>query len=220
MGRFIVIDGLDGSGKETQAELLKEKIEKDGKKVRMISFPDYNNVSSCFVKMYLNGELGKDPSDTNAYAASMFFGADRYISYRTDWRRDYEDPETTVIANRYTTANAVHQLSKLPRTQWEDFLNWLWDFEYEKLGIPKPDNVIYLEMLPEISLRLISKRASETGRKIDIHEADAGFLERSYEAALYASSRLGWTQIKCYENGEPVSRETVHKMIIDALGTI
>ena len=115
MGRFIVIDGLDGSGKETQSLILKKHLEDMGVKVRYISFPCYENDSSLFVKKYLNGELGSRPEDTNAYAASSFFAADRYLSYRTDWKKDIDDPDTVVIANRYTTANAVHQLSKLPK---------------------------------------------------------------------------------------------------------
>lgn len=218
MGRFIVIDGLDGSGKETQSLLLKEHLEGLGYKVRYLSFPCYESDSSLFVRKYLNGELGARPEDTNAYAASSFFAADRYLSYRTDWKKDIEDPETVVIANRYTTANAVHQLSKLDKEQWNGFLSWLWDYEFFKLGIPMPDAVIYLEMHPDISYRLIKSRSDSTGRTIDIHEADNGFLYKSYEAALYASDRLNWTRICCYENGEPLSRKEISEQIISSLG--
>ena len=218
MGRFIVIDGLDGSGKETQSLILKKHLEDMGIKVRYISFPCYDNDSSLFVKKYLNGELGSRPEDTNAYAASSFFALDRYLSYRTDWKKDIDDPDTVVIANRYTTANAVHQLSKLPREQWNAFLSWLWDFEFYKLGIPVPDAVIYLEMHPDISYKLIKSRSEKTGRATDIHENDGEFLYKSYEAALYASDRLNWSRICCYEGENPLSIEDISSLVRSALG--
>ena len=218
MGRFIVIDGLDGSGKETQSLILKKRLEEIGVRVRYISFPQYDSDSSLFVKKYLNGELGSRPEDTNAYAASSFFAADRYLSYRTDWKKDIDDPDTVVIANRYTTANAVHQLSKLPKEQWNGFLTWLWDYEFYKLGVPIPDDVIYLEMHPDISYRLIKSRSEKTGRSIDIHEADGSFLYKSYEAAIYASDRLNWTRICCYEGDTPLSREEIANRIATELG--
>ena len=218
MGRFIVIDGLDGSGKETQSLILKKRLEEIGVRVRYISFPQYDSDSSLFVRKYLNGELGSHPEDTNAYAASSFFAADRYLSYRTDWKKDIDDPDTVVIANRYPTANAVHQLSKLPKEQWNGFLTWLWDYEFYKLGVPIPDDVIYLEMHPDISYRLIKSRSEKTGRSIDIHEADGSFLYKSYEAAIYASDRLNWTRICCYEGDTPLSREEIADRIATELG--
>ena len=218
MGRFIVIDGLDGSGKETQSLILKKYLEDMGVKVRYISFPCYENDSSLFVKKYLNGELGSRPEDTNAYAASSFFAADRYLSYRTDWKKDIDDPDTVVIANRYTTANAVHQLSKLPKEQWNAFLSWLWDYEFYKLGIPVPDAVIYLEMHPDISYKLIKSRSEKTGRATDIHENDGSFLYKSYEAALYASDRLNWSRICCYEGENPLTIEEISELVRTALG--
>ena len=218
MGRFIVIDGLDGSGKETQSLILKKRLEEIGVRVRYISFPQYDSDSSLFVKKYLNGELGSRPEDTNAYAASSLFAADRYLSNRTDWKKDIDDPDTVVIANRYTTANAVHQLSKLPKEQWNGFLTWLWDYEFYKLGVPIPDDVIYLEMHPDISYRLIKSRSEKTGRSIDIHEADGSFLYKSYEAAIYASDRLNWTRICCYEGDTPLSREEIADRIATELG--
>ena len=218
MGRFIVIDGLDGSGKETQAKLLINYLEGKGIKTRYLSFPCYESDSSVPVRMYLSGELGKHPGDTNAYAASMFFACDRFISYKTDWIKDCNDPDTVVVANRYTTANAVHQLSKLPESEADAFLDWLWDFEFKKLGLPEPDDVLYLEMTPDISEKLIRSRSEQTGRTIDIHEADRDFLKNSYRAALYASDALGWNRITCCEGGEPLSIELIHQKIIAALG--
>ena len=209
MGKFIAIDGLDGSGKGTQSELLVKRLMADGKRVRVLSFPVYENDSSLFVRMYLEGKLGDKPSDTNAYAASMFFGADRYVSYRTDWKKDIDDPDTVVVANRYTTANAVHQLSKLPKDEWEGFLAWLWDFEFGKLGLPEPDLVLYLELPPKLSLSLVKSRSDTTGQKMDIHELDTAYMDKCYDAALYSCKRLGWKQIKCY-NGDVIrTREDI-----------
>ncbi len=213
MSKFIAIDGLDGSGKGTQSELLVERLKKEGKRVRVLSFPVYENDSSLFVRMYLEGKLGSKPSDTNAYAASMFFGADRYVSYRTDWKKDIDDPDTIVIANRYTTANAVHQLSKLPTNEWESFLAWLWDFEFKKLGLPEPDLVLYLELPPKLSLSLVKNRSNTTGQKMDIHELDTAYMDKCYDAALYSCEKLGWCRIKCY-NGENIrTREDIAEEI-------
>lgn len=197
MAMLIAIDGLDGSGKETQSKQLAKYLTEKGKKVRLLSFPTYDGRGSAFVDMYLKGELGKNPEDTNAYAASVFFAMDRYYSFRTDWSKDYYDEDTYIIANRYTSANAVHQLSKLPKEKWDSFLQWLWDFEFSKIGLPAPDRVIYLEMKPQVSMSLINSRSEQTGRQKDIHEADDSHLINSYSAALYSSEKLGWDIIHC-----------------------
>ncbi len=197
MAMLIAIDGLDGSGKETQSKQLAKYLIEKGKKVRLLSFPTYDGKGSAFVDMYLKGQLGKNPEDTNAYAASVFFAMDRYYSFRTDWSKDYSDEATYIIANRYTSANAVHQLSKLPREMWDSFLEWLWDFEFKKIGLPAPDKVIYLEMRPEVSMSLINSRSEQTGREKDIHESDNRHLINSYSAALYSSKKLGWDIINC-----------------------
>ncbi|MBO7148418.1 MAG: deoxynucleoside kinase [Clostridia bacterium] len=199
MAIFIAIDGLDGSGKATQSALLADALENAGMRVRRLTFPVYDSVSSTFVKMYLSGELGKSADDTNAFAASSFFSMDRYVSFKTDWIRDYERDDTVIIADRYTSANAVHQLSKIDRDNWDKYLSWLIDYEYTKLALPSPDLVLYLEVKPEISLALIESRSNETGRKKDIHELDPDFLHRSYEAALYASDKLNWSRVRCYD---------------------
>ena len=217
MGRFIAIDGLDGSGKGTQTDILVERLKSEGKKVRVLSFPMYENDSSLFARMYLDGKLGKNPSDTNAYTASMFFACDRYISYKTDWINDISDPDTYVIANRYTSANAVHQLSKLPEEEWEDFLSWLWDFEFKKLGLPMPDDIVYLEVHPDVSLSLVKSRSEETGRKIDIHENDTAYMFKCYDAALYVSKALDWVQISCVKDGKMRTREDVAEEIYTRL---
>lgn len=220
MGKFIAIDGLDGSGKGTQSEKLVERLRGEGKRVRVLSFPVYESDSSVFVKMYLDGKLGDKPSDTNAYAASMFFAADRYVSYATDWKKDIEDPNTIVVANRYTTANAVHQLSKLPESEWESFLAWLWDFEFKKLGLPAPDLVLYLELPPALSLSLVKSRSDTTGQKMDIHERDTAYMDKCYEAALYSCKKLGWRQIKCYEGDTIRTREDIGEEIYKEVGKL
>ena len=170
--RLIVIEGLDGSGKATQAKLLAENLAQQNLRVREVSFPDYASESSALVKMYLAGAFGTHPDDVNAYAASSFYAVDRYASFKHDWQGDYE--AGLVIADRYTTSNAIHQCSKLPMEQWDAYLDWLFDFEYEKLGIPSPDLVVYLKVDPDVSQKLLSKRYDGHMEKEDIHEKDLG----------------------------------------------
>jgi len=164
MGKLIVIEGLDGSGKSTQLELLPKRLKELGIDTKSVSFPDYENPSSTLVRMYLNGDFGKNPSDVNAYAASVFYCADRYASFKQSWG-DFYNNGGVVVSGRYTTSNAVHQTSKLPREDWEAFLSWLYDFEYTKIGIPKPDAVIFLDMPVEVSQKLLDRRYTENGGK-------------------------------------------------------
>jgi len=199
MGKLITIDGPDGAGKNTQSALLCDYLTQKGHSVHMLSFPDYENESSALVRMYLSGALGKNPADTNAYAASMLFAADRYISYRTKWEKYAHDPDTVIIANRYTTANAVHQLAKLGRELWDEFLSWLWDFEFSRLGVPKPDLILYFDIPPAASMRLVDERSRQTGQKKDIHELDREYIENCYTAAQFAANRLKWHIISCCE---------------------
>lgn len=217
MSTLIAIDGLDGSGKETQTNILVDRLKIDGYAVRTLSFPMYQNDSSMLVRMYLEGRLGTRPSDTNAYAASTFFACDRYASYKSDWKADYDKMNKIIVANRYTSANAVHQLSKLPRENWDDFLKWLWDFEFIKLGLPTPDVVIYLELTPELSHELVERRSETTGRDMDIHEQDVNYMRRCYDAAIYASEKLGWERIKCYNDDGMRSRDAIAAEIAERI---
>ena len=169
MGILIALDGLDGSGKETQTRLLEQALKAQGIPCRNISFPTYDDQMSAAVKLYLSGAFGNDPNAVNGYAASSFFATDRYCSYMLDWKQDY-DAGTVILANRYTTANAVHQLSKLPESEYDGFLDWLFDFEFGKLGLPAPDLVLYLCVPPAVSESLVMSRSAETGRATDIHE--------------------------------------------------
>ncbi len=208
MGILITIDGLDGSGKQTQSELLYQRLTDEGIKAKIVSFPDYDSNSSALVKMYLGGEFSHDPNAVNAYAASAFFAVDRVASFISGWKDDYENG-TVIIANRYTTANAIHQLSKIDDdVEREAFLNWLYDFEFNKLAIPSPDITLFLEVPVEISLELIKKRSEDTGREIDIHE-NSEHLTRAYRAALFSAQKLGWTTIHCAENGEMRTRQAI-----------
>jgi dTMP kinase len=218
MGRLIAIEGLDGAGKNTQSEKLCRYLSTKGVAVRKIDFPNYEGRGSTLVKMYLGGELGESPDDTNPYAASAFFACDRYISYVTDWRDFLKKPDAVVVANRYTTANAYHQLAKMPREEWDTFLDWLWDFEFSKLGLPHPDDVILLMVPPEVSLANIEKRSASNHVGKDIHEKDAEYLRRCCEAAKYASEKLGWRVIDCVKDSEQMPIDDVFTEIFGALG--
>ncbi len=194
MGKMIVIEGLDGSGKSTQAELLKKWLNSKGYETYTLDLPYYNDDSSTLVKMYLGGELGDKPGDVNAYAASTFYAVDRYASYKKHWEKEYNSEKITV-ANRYTTSNASHQMTKLNEDEWDTYLQWLFEFEYGKMGVPEPDLVIFLEMPVEISQKLLSKRYNGDENKKDVHERDVQYLASCHKAALYAADKLGWNII-------------------------
>lgn len=201
-GKLIVIEGLDGSGKSTQTALIKEKIEKTGLKIRQIKLPDYESESSALVRMYLGGEFGSDPSDVNTFATSLFYTVDRFANYTKVWKEDYLKG-TVILADRYTTSNAVHQMVKLPKDKWDEYLLWLEDIEYNKVGIPKPDLVFFLDMPVDVSQRLMTERYSGDENKKDVHEANVEYLKACHESALYAADKLGWIVIKCADGKNP-----------------
>ena len=200
MGKLIIFEGLDGSGKGTQTALTAQRLAARGVELRQITFPNYASESSALVKMYLAGAFGQKPDDVNAYAASSFYAVDRYASYKTDWGAFYR-AGGLVLSDRYTTSNAVHQCSKLPPAQWDGFLNWLFDFEYKKIGIPAPDAVVYLAVDPQVSQRLLAARYHGDDSKKDIQEKDLDYLARSREAAEYCARALGWKRIDCTADG-------------------
>lgn len=208
MGKMIVIDGLDGSGKATQAEFLKNRLKEKGYDIYSLDLPCYDDPSSTLVKMYLAGEFGDKPGDVNCYAASTFFGVDRYASYKKHWEKEYNS-EKIVVANRYTTSNACHQMTKLDLSEWDSYMEWLFDFEYNKLGIPEPDCVIFLEMPVEISQQLLSKRYEGDEKKKDVHERDTDYLTNCYNAAAYAAKKLGWHTVHCSSDGTVRSIEDI-----------
>lgn len=220
MGKLIIFEGLDGSGKGTQTDLLCQALRAKGEEPMQITFPDYESDSSALVKMYLSGQFGQKPDDVNAYASSTFYAVDRFASYKTRWG-DFYRRGGLVVSDRYTTSNAVHQCSKLPPMHWDGFLEWLFDFEYKKMGMPAPDAVVYLSVEVEVSQRLIAERYHGDTNKMDIQEKDIEYLARSRAAAEYCARKLGWERIVCTkeENGQRVMRsaDEIHAEVMDRL---
>lgn len=212
-GKFIVIEGLDGSGKATQTEILKKAFASKGKRVKKLTFPDYDNPSSALVKMYLDREFGENPDDVNAYAAAAFYTVDRIASYLKFWKEDYENG-TVILADRYATSNIIYQMSKLPENQWDSYIDFQENFEYDKIKVPKPDMVIYLDVEPDVSQKLLSGRYSGDESKKDLHEKNVNFLLQCRKSALYAVEKLGWKKISCTENGEMRSVEDISRDIL------
>lgn len=199
-GKLIVLEGLDGSGKATQAAQLTELLRRKGEPVRQISFPNYDSSSSALIKMYLAGMFGTAPGDVNAYAASSFFAVDRYAGMKQDWGRFY-DEGGILVADRYTTSNAVHQCCKLERSEWDGYLDWLFHFEYDLLCLPAPDLVVYLRLPLEQSRKLMDERYHGDELKKDIHERDDAYLASAHEAADYCAGKYGWETLECTEDG-------------------
>ena len=212
-GKLIVIEGLDGCGKQTQTELLVDYFKSLNLKVRHISFPDYESESSALVKMYLNSEFGNSPDDVNAYAASSFYAVDRFASFKKDWGKDYLNG-CTIICDRYTTSNAFYQMCKLEKSFWDEYLTWLYDYEYNKLGLPKPYKVIFLNLEVDISQKLLSDRYAKGNGKKDLHETDIPFLKKSQIAAKYIAAKDNWHIIACSENNKLKTKEEIHKEIL------
>lgn len=217
--KIIVIEGLDGSGKATQTKILAEKLISRGIKVRKLEFPDYANPSSSLVKMYLGGEFGSKPEDVNAFAASAFYAVDRVASYLQFWKEDYEG-DTVILSDRYATSNIIYQMSKLPRESWDEFIEWQADFEYYRLGIPQADLVIYLDVEPEVSQKLMAKRYSGDDSKKDLHEKNLRYLLECRESAVYASQKCGWRVINCCENGDIRAIDSIASDIEEIVNSI
>lgn len=207
-GKIIVIEGLDGSGKATQTDLLYKKLLSEGKNVKKLTFPCYDSDSSALVKMYLGGELGDDPNSVNPYTASAFYAVDRVASFLKDWKNDY-DNGTIFLCDRYSTSNPIYQLNKLNENEYDEYLEWLNDFEHIKLEIPAPDFVLYLNMPIEVSQKLMAKRYNGDENKKDIHEKNISFLEKCHSSAKYCAKKLGWEVVDCAFNGEPRSIEEI-----------
>lgn len=213
---LVVLEGLDGSGKGTQAKLLAEALVCRGVPLRPVTFPDYSSPSSSLVKMYLNGEFGAQPEDVNAYAASAFYAVDRFASFRKGWGGDYRQGKL-ILCDRYATSNMVYQMGKLPRAEWDGYLAWVEDFEYQKLGIPRPDLVLYLDMPIEVSQKLLLRRYQGDSGKKDIHESHLAFLRSCGECARYAGQLLGWKVVPCAKGGEPLPVEEIHRAVLTAV---
>lgn len=215
-GKLIVIEGLDGSGKSTQIEYLKNKL--SGRNVHQIKLPDYDSDSSALVKMYLRGDFGKKPEDVNAYAASAFYAVDRFANYKMKWKEFYDNGEI-IISDRYTTSNAYHQATKIPKDDRAEFFYWLEDFEYGLLGIPEPNAVIYLDMPIEISQKMMTERYHGDETKKDIHESNLDYLYKCRDAALDAAEKMGWYVVKCNDGDEPRTVESIGDEIFNIIST-
>lgn len=205
MGKLIVIEGTDSSGKETQTKRLFEKLEEQGLKVKKISFPNYDSPACEPVKMYLAGAFGEDAMKVNPYPVSTMYAIDRYASFKTDWEKFYNE-DGVIVTDRYVTSNMVHQASKIKDLdEKKQYLNWLEDLEYEKMGIPRPDLVIFLNMPTEMAVKLMAERKNKiTGEeKKDIHERDREYLKESHANACKIANIYNWKEIKC-SDGERI----------------
>jgi len=216
LGKLIVFEGIDGSGKSTQFDMLCERFAGEGLQFRRLRFPRYEEPSSALIKMYLGGEFGDEPDAVNAYAASTFYAVDRFASYVRDWRAYYEGGGL-VLTDRYTTSNAVHQGAKMPRGKRESFFKWLYEFEFSLMGLPAPDMVIYLEIDAEQAARRLRRRQDETGTTGDIHEKDSLYLKHCAESADHAATRYGWHRISCLKDSRERDAEEIHREIYTIL---
>ena len=222
MGKLVVIDGTDGSGKQTQLEILEKNLQKENIDYRKVSFPNYDSPSSSLVKMYLSGEFGKDAKTISPYIASTFYAADRYATYKKDLEEYYENGGL-ILADRYTTANMVHQAGKIKdKEERKKFLDWLWDLEFNLYKIPVPTKVFFLNMPVEYSLKLTQNRQNKFNKnaKKDIHESDVNHLKDSYNAACELAKIYNWSEIKCVEDGIIRTREDIGKEIFNIVKEI
>ena len=212
MGKLIVLEGTDGSGKSTQFKALSDRLEREGVTFKHLVFPRYSEPSSALIRMYLGGEFGKNPSDVNAYAASAFYAVDRYASYKQDWGQWYEHGGL-ILSDRYTTSNAVHQASKEAGENQGKFLHWLYEFEYDKLGLPRPDLTIYLDVPTDFTEKMMRNREQATNTKADIHEQDLTYLATCRRTGKAAAEYYGWTVIQCVKDGKMRTIEDIHEEI-------
>ena len=210
MGKLIVIEGTDGSGKSTQFKLLTERLAAENHTFQKLVFPQYSEPSSALIRMYLGGEFGQNPSDVNAYAASSFYAVDRYASYKKVWGKWYEEGGL-VVSDRYTTSNAVHQASKETGEKQKEFLKWLYDFEYNQLGLPRPDLIIYLDVPTDFTEAMMRRREADTNTHADIHEKDLEYLATCRRTGKAAAEYYGWTVIQCVKDGAMRSIEDIHE---------
>ena len=199
-GKLIVLEGIDGSGKSSQYRRLCARMENKNIDYNHIVFPRYDKDSSALIRMYLSGQFGSHPGDVNPYAASTFYAVDRFASYREEWGKIYENGGL-ILSDRYTTSNAVHQGSKLPEDELPEVFDWLYDLVYGKMGLPKPDMVIYLDVDVKTALSRMSRRQERTNTKADIHEQDSEYLERCLIAARKAAGYYGWVKVDYMKDG-------------------
>jgi len=215
-GKLIVFEGIDGSGKSTQFKFLTERLEKEGVPFRKVVFPRYKESSSSLLRSYLSGEFGSEPSDVNAFAASTFFFVDRFASYKTDWG-EYYNSGGTIICDRYTTSNAIHQGAKLPENELTDFLDWLYDFEFRLMELPRPNIVLYMDIDLNTSMSQMKARQDATSTTGDIHETNSDYLAACLRTGKIAADRLSWNQVCCLKNGAMRSVPEIHEDVYNAV---
>lgn len=219
MGKLIVLEGTDGSGKATQTAALLRRLSQEGYLCRQIEFPRYSEESSALIRAYLRGDYGQRPGDVNAYAASSFYAVDRYASYRQDWGGFYQQGGI-VLADRYTTSNAIHQGSKLVGQDRKDYFQWLFDYEYRLLGLPAPDLVLYLDVPVTLTEQNMQNRQEQTGTTGDIHEKDDAYLRACRQTAMEAAEQFGWHRLPCTAGGAMRSISAIHEDIYQAVKEI
>lgn len=221
MGKLIVIDGLDGCGKSTQLDMVYNHIQQVNDKVKKISYPCYDKPSSGPINMYLGGDISENLDDINTYAASMFYSVDRYIGYMTDWKKYYDD-NYTILSARYTSSNLIHQMCKLDKSRWDEYIDWLQDIEYKRFGLPVEDKVIYLSMDIDASQSLMTSRYNGNESKKDIHESNIDYMKKCRESANYITDKYPdkWTLIKCNEGDRLFSIQEITDKIISVVNKI
>ncbi len=215
MGKLFVIDGTDGSGKQTQFKKLQERLSKEGIKYKTVSFPNYDSPSSSLVKMYLSGEFGQNAKEISPYIASTFYAADRYATFQKGLK-EYYNNGGIILADRYTTGNMVHQAGKIKDIkEREKFLNWLWDFEFNLYKLPIPTKAFFLNMPPEYALKLIQHRENKFTHEQtkDIHEKDKNHIIDSYNAACSLVDKYNWYEVKCVKNNKLRTVDDIHEEI-------
>lgn len=220
MGKLFAIDGTDGSGKQTQFNKLCERLTKENIDYRTISFPNYESESSSLVKMYLSGKFGENANDVSAYIASTFYAADRYATFKTEGLFDYYNNGGIILADRYTTANMVHQAGKiLDPEERKKFLDWLWDFEFNLYKLPIPTKVFFLNMPTDYAVKLIKDRENKFTHQAqkDIHERDKNHLLNSYNAACSLVDTYDWYEVKCVQNDEIRTVDDIHEEIYNEI---
>lgn len=220
-GKLIIIEGSDASGKATQTSKLYDRLVSEGLKVKKVEYPNYNSDSSALVKMYLNGDFGDKAEEVNPYIASTFYAVDRYASYKKEWEEFYKDGGI-IIADRYTTSNMIHQAAKMQGEEKDKFLDWLYEYEFNMYKLPEPDCVVFLNMPPDFSAKLMKDRANKiTGEsKKDIHESNKEFLINSYNNALYIADKYSWSKVNCTEGEAIKTIDEIHEDVYKTVKSI
>jgi len=216
VGKLIVFEGIDGSGKSTQFQMMCERLSDEGRKFKRLVFPRYSEPSSALIKMYLGGDFGDNPDSVNAYAASSFYAVDRYASFIQDWC-EYHKSGGLILTDRYTTSNALHQGAKIASDKRESFFKWLYEYEFSLLGLPSPNLVVFMDIDAESAATRLERRQTETGTDADIHEKDMNYLHNCAQSGRQAATQFGWHSISCLCEGIERDPTEIHSEIYDLI---